>query len=367
MRICVVGCGAIGSLFAAHLAALGDAEVWVFDVSQTQVRAITEHGLQCPGVKAGTHGIQARGDGAQIPPCEFGIVATKSLHTDAALAATAAAFADAAVCSVQNGVGNEEIIARHVPRVIRGTTIVAGHVPAPGAVQLDAPGGTWIGPFEPRPARMGEVRQLADLLNRGGLPTTALQDARGAQWTKLIFNSATSPVAALTGLTMGQLGEMAGARDLIGGLAGEGCAVARALGITLDDDPLAMIEEAVTHAHGHRPSMLQDVLARRPTEIGVLNGAIVRRGTRPASPSSSTRRSRPWSTAWSSPGREPPPRGRSGLAGSAHAMVPKDCYRSPNECRRIGWSSVSSVSPKDQAAAPSRASQRSALFSLSFV
>jgi 2-dehydropantoate 2-reductase len=84
MRICVVGCGAIGSLFAAHLAALGDAEVWVFDVSQTQVRAINEHGLHCSGVQAGTHGIQARSDGAQIPPCEFGIVATKSLHTDAA-------------------------------------------------------------------------------------------------------------------------------------------------------------------------------------------------------------------------------------------------------------------------------------------
>jgi len=291
MRICVVGCGAIGSLFAAHLAALGDVEVWVFDVSQTQVRAINERGLQCPGISADLHGadlhgadlrgaglrgIQARADGAQILPCELGIVATKSLHTDDALAATAAAFEDAAVCSVQNGVGNEEIIARYVPRVIRGTTIVAGHVPAPGAVHLDAPGDTWIGPFEPQPARMDEVRKLAALLNRGGLPTTALEDARGAQWTKLIFNSATSPVAALTGLTMGQLGEMTGARDLIGGLAGEGCAVARALGITLDDDPLAMIEEAVTHAHGHRPSMLQDVLARRPTEIGVLNGGIVR-------------------------------------------------------------------------------------------
>ena len=278
MRICVVGCGAIGSLFAAHLAALGDVEVWVFDVSQTQVQAINDRGLRCSGVKAGMHGIRARTDGAQIPPCEFGIVATKSLHTDAAVAAAAAAFEDAAVCSVQNGVGNEEIIARHVPRVIRGVTIVAGHVPAPGAVCLDAPGDTWLGPFEPRPARMDEVRQLAALLNRGGLPTTALEDTRGAQWTKLIFNSATSPVAALTGLTMGQLGEMAGARDLIAGLAAEGCAVSRALGITLDDDPLAMIEEAVTHAHGHRPSMLQDVLARRPTEIGVLNGGIVRRG-----------------------------------------------------------------------------------------
>ena len=217
----MVGCGAIGSLFAAHLAALDDVEVWVFDVSPTQVRAINDRGLRYTGIGGGLRGgglrgvraagcrlhrIQARADGAQIPPCELGIVATKSLHTDAALAATAAAFEDAAVCSVQNGVGNEEIIARHVPRVIRGTTIVAGHVPAPGAVHLDAPGDTWIGPFEPRPARMDEVRLLAALLNRGGLPTTALEDARGAQWTKLVFNSATSPVAALTGLTMGQLG-----------------------------------------------------------------------------------------------------------------------------------------------------------------
>jgi len=163
------------------------------------------------------HGIQARTDGAKIPPCRFGIVATKSLHTDAALAATAGAFAGAAVCGVQNGVGNEEAIARYAPRVI-----VAGHVPAPGVVCLDAPGDTWIGPFEPKPAGMDEVRQLAGLLTRGGLPATALEDARGAQWTKLIFNSATSPVAALTGLTMGQLGEMDGARELIGGLAAEG-------------------------------------------------------------------------------------------------------------------------------------------------
>ena len=284
MRICVVGCGAIGSLFAAHLAALGDVEIWVFDVSETQVRAINDAGLECSGVSAGIRGIRARSDGAQIPPCQFGIVATKSLHTDAALAATAGVFADAAVCSVQNGVGNEEIIARYVPRVIRGTTIVAGHVPAPGVVHLDAPGDTWIGPFEPQPARMDEVRELAGLLNRGGLPTTALEDARGAQWTKLIFNSATSPVAALTGLTMGRLGEAADARELIAGLAAEGCAVARALGITLDDDPLALIEEAATQAHGHRPSMLQDVLARRPTEIGVLNGGIVQRGREAAVP-----------------------------------------------------------------------------------
>src|ERR1700759_3997869 len=98
MRICVVGCGAIGSLFAAHLAALDDVEAWVFDVSEVQVRAINEGGLECSGGRAAVHGIQAPSNGAKTPPCQFGIVATKSQHTDAALAATAGVFADAAVC-----------------------------------------------------------------------------------------------------------------------------------------------------------------------------------------------------------------------------------------------------------------------------
>lgn len=285
MRICVVGCGAIGSLFAAHLGRLPGVEVWAFDVSAAQVHAINQVGLRLTGTGAGTSlspgapgapRVQARTDGAQIPPCQLGIVAVKAQHTAAAMAATAAAFRDGAVCSVQNGIGNEEVIAGYVPRVIRGTTIVAGHVPEPGVVHLDAPGDTWLGPFEPRPARMDEVRQLASLLTQGGLPAAALADARGAQWTKLIFNSATSPVAALTGLTMGGLGAVAGVRELIRGLVDEGCAVADALGITLDSDPMELIDDAAQHAAGHQPSMLQDVLARRATEIGVLNEGIVR-------------------------------------------------------------------------------------------
>jgi 2-dehydropantoate 2-reductase len=279
MRICVVGCGAIGSLFAAHLGRLPGVEVWGFDVSAAQVRAINTGGLRLTGtstVAAERPRVQARSEGAQIPPCQLGIVAVKAQHTAAAMAATAGVFRDAAVCSVQNGIGNEEIVARYVPRVIRGTTIVAGHVPEPGVVHLDAPGDTWLGPFEPQPARMDEVRQLAGLLTRGGLPAVALADSRGAQWTKLIFNSATSPVAALTGLTMGGLGTRAEVRELVRGLVTEGRAVADALGITLDSDPTELIDDAAQHAAGHQPSMLQDVLAHRATEIGVLNEGIVR-------------------------------------------------------------------------------------------
>jgi 2-dehydropantoate 2-reductase len=279
MRICVVGCGAIGGLFAARLACGGaepEAEVWAFDVDAAHVRAINAAGLRVDGPSPMLARVHARTDAADIPPCDIGLVATKSLFTESAIAAVAGIFAAAAVCSVQNGVGNEEIIARHVPRVIRGTTIIAGSVAAPGVVRQDAEGDTWLGPFEPKPAAMGEVRRLADLLTRSGLPAVALADARGPQWTKLIFNAATSPVTALTGLTMGHL--TGSVRELVDGLVAEGCAVARAHGITLDGDPLALIDEAAEVAREHRPSMLQDVLARRPTEVAVLNGGIVRMG-----------------------------------------------------------------------------------------
>jgi ketopantoate reductase len=77
---------------------------------------------------------RATSDPAEIPPCTFGIVATKAMHADAAIAATAHAFADGAVATVMNGVGNEETLAEHVARVIRGTTFPAGKVLEPGVV-----------------------------------------------------------------------------------------------------------------------------------------------------------------------------------------------------------------------------------------
>jgi 2-dehydropantoate 2-reductase len=194
------------------------------------------------------------------------------------VAACAAVFADAAVASVQNGLGNEEVLAELVPRVIRGTILPAGAVTSPGVVRYDAPGDTWLGPFEPAPASMDEVSLLADLLTKAGLPCHALEDARGPQWDKVIFNSATSPLAALTGLPMGPLCTDAALRVEIDALVAEAQAVCAALGIVLSKDPAAMFAEAVEIAHDHKPSMLQDVLARRATEVDVLNGGIAAQG-----------------------------------------------------------------------------------------
>jgi 2-dehydropantoate 2-reductase len=212
------------------------------------------------------------------------VVATKALHTREAVAGAEAPLADAAVVSVQNGIGNEEVIAELVPRVIRGSIVTAGTVVAPGVVRYDAPGDSWTGPFEPRPATMDEVTRLAGLLTEGGLRTHALEDARGPQWTKVIFNAATSPVSALTGLGVGRVCTDAGLRSQVDGLISEALAVCERTGIRLLRDPQESVEEAIAEAYDHKPSMLQDVLARRATEIDVLNGGIAAEGRRAGLP-----------------------------------------------------------------------------------
>jgi 2-dehydropantoate 2-reductase len=280
MRVCVVGCGAVGSLFAANLAQLDDVEVWAYDLSREHVDAINAAGLRLSGAGEVVGRVRATSDGAELPACAFGIVATKAMHTEAAIRASAHAFADGAVCSVQNGLGNEETLAAHAPRVIRGTTFPAGRIVEPGHVQWDVKGDTTIGPFEPSPASREEIERLAEACTRAGLPTAAVDDARGPQWRKVIFNAATNPVGALTGLTHGRVCENAGLRRLVSGLVDEGKAVAQAQEIALDADPEELIDHAARPdvAYDHKASMLQDVEARRETEIDYLNGGIVRFG-----------------------------------------------------------------------------------------
>jgi 2-dehydropantoate 2-reductase len=280
VKVCVVGCGAVGSLFAANLARLDDVEVWAYDLSREHVDAINRDGLRLSGAGEALGRVTATLDPGELPACDFGIVATKAMHTEAAIAATAAAFADGCVATVQNGLGNEEAIAKHAERVIRGTTFPAGKLLEPGHVQWDVKGDTTLGPFEPRPASSDEIERLADACTRAGMPTKAVPDARGPQWRKVIFNAATNPVGALTRLTHGRVCENVELRKLVSGLVDEGKAVAAAQRIELDADPEELIDHAARPevAYGHKASMLQDVEARRTTEIDYLNGGIVRFG-----------------------------------------------------------------------------------------
>ncbi len=272
MKVCIIGCGAIGSLFAAHLGKLDDVEVWAYDPYQAHVDAINEHGLRLTGESDFVAKVNARSDAREIPPCELGIIASKTLHTRPAMEAVAPIFADGAVCSVQNGIGSEEIVAEYVPRVIMGTTFPAGHISGPGVCNHDTRGLTTIGPFDGKPARQDECDRLAEALTRGGMETDSVTDPRGPMWTKVIFNCASNGLAALTRLPHGINCEQV--RELMSAVAQEGVAVAGALGVTLEKDPEEMIDYGKEVAYLHKPSMLQDVEARRVTEIDAINGGV---------------------------------------------------------------------------------------------
>ncbi|HZQ69876.1 MAG TPA: ketopantoate reductase family protein [Terriglobales bacterium] len=279
MKICVVGCGAVGSLFAAHLAKGGEAEIWAYDVWKEHTEAIRRNGLRLSGAADFTAKVNATSDAKELPRCDYGIVATKAIHTRGAIEQTAHIFDEnSAVCSVQNGVGNEEIIAERVKYVIRGTTFPAGHPIAPGHVGYDIKGDTWIGPFEPTHTPFAKVEELAGLITRSGMNTIALKDARGAQWTKLIFNASTNPVGALTLLHHGAATRFAPTGQLFHEVIAEGEAVAKKLGIELHGDPRALVQKGASAPGKHRASMLQDVMAKRQTEVDFMNGAIVNWG-----------------------------------------------------------------------------------------
>jgi len=279
-KVLVVGCGAIGSLFAAHLAKGGEVEVYAFDASQPHVDAINRNGLRLSGAsEIHVKLAKASTDPADLPVCDYGVVATKAIHTANAMKAAGRCFDEnSAVCSVQNGVGNEELIAEHVKYVIRGTTFPAGHIAEPGQVGFDIKGDTWVGPFEPTNTSMERVNELAGYITRGGMNTIPLSDARGAQWTKLIFNAATNPVGALTRLHHGAATRFGPTGELFEILIQEGEAVAKAIGVELHGDPRALVAKGANAPGKHKASMLQDVIASRVTEVDFMNGAIVKWG-----------------------------------------------------------------------------------------
>jgi 2-dehydropantoate 2-reductase len=278
---CIVGCGAIGSLYAAHLARV--AEVHAFVRRPEHARALHEHGLRVSGLRDFTSRLHATCEPAAVPRCEFAIVAAKATQTSEAFGPLAHIFRDAIVLSAQNGLGCEEIIAGFgCRRVLRGTTFMSGSRLSDWHVKMELDTPTWLGPFEPTATPFSDAQQLAALIRDAGLKAEALPDARPAQWSKLIFNASVNAVAALTGLPhcreFAQEKEFPDLGRLLHDLMDEGRRVAAALGVELHEDPWEM--NRIGAATDHPPSMLHDVLHRQTTEAEFLGGAIAREAAR---------------------------------------------------------------------------------------
>jgi len=280
-QVCIIGAGAIGSLYAAYLARV--TKVYAFVRRADHARAINEHGLRVTGNDEFTSYPQAATNPAEIPPCDLGIVCTKATQTAEAIEPLKNHFANGAVLSAQNGLGGEEIIAQYVRGyIMRGTTFMSGTRHTDTHVQLELDRPIWMGPYEPSGTPYALVKEAADLIVASGLKAEPLEDARPAQWSKLIFNASVNSVSALTGLPhcreFAAENEFSDLGFLLHELIEEGKRVAAGLGIKIKDDPWEM--NKIGAQTDHPPSMLYDVQHQLPTEVDFLGGAIAREAKR---------------------------------------------------------------------------------------
>jgi 2-dehydropantoate 2-reductase len=276
-RVCVIGAGVIGSIFAGHLAQVAD--VSVLTRRREHADALNASGLRISGRSELESRVTATSDPDELRPFDVGIVATKANGLEAAAASLEGRFPEATIVTVLNGLGAEEIVRAHGDwPIVSGVTFVSGTKHSDTHVQYVLDTETWLGPYEETPFE--HVEEIGDVIARSGLKVEVLPDLRPAQWSKLIFNATVNSVAALTGLRHDHhFANEEAPTDLghlVHDLVDEGKAVAAAAGIELHDDPWEMNVLATQRGSAHYPSMLEDVDAHRKTEIDLITGALVR-------------------------------------------------------------------------------------------
>jgi 2-dehydropantoate 2-reductase len=279
--VVVAGAGSIGSLLAAHMARVAD--VTVLTRREEHAAALREHGLRVSGRSDFTAQLDATADPAALPDAELAILACKGTDLEPLAARLEGTLPNATVMTIQNGLGAEEIVAAHGEwPLLSSVTFMSGTRHGDAHVEYVLDTATWIGPY--RETTEADARRVAELVEAGGLKAEAFADLRPAQWSKLIFNATVNGVAALTALPhdfhFAQVEELSDLGYLVRDLVDEGKAVAAAAGVELHDDPWEMNVLATQRGHRHFPSMLEDVEARRPTELESINGALVREAER---------------------------------------------------------------------------------------
>jgi 2-dehydropantoate 2-reductase len=276
MKIGIIGAGAMGSLYGGKLAQAG-AEVLLYDISRTHVEAVNTSGLnieELDGKKTVVR-LKATVVPADLADADVLLIFVKSSATAAAARQFAAlAKAGAIAVTLQNGLGNEQIL-----REAFGAERTAAGVTSQGA--------TFLGPGRVRHAGAGpthlcmsdnaKLAPLVEALSKAGFETHLEKSIDSLVWSKLVINVGINALTALTGLPNGRLLDFPQTRALMGDLVAEAVRVAKARGVPLSySEPLAMVYTVAEKTGRNRSSMLQDFDRRRPSEIDFINGAIVR-------------------------------------------------------------------------------------------
>jgi 2-dehydropantoate 2-reductase len=279
--VCIAGAGVIGSLFAGHLAQVAD--VSVLARRDEHARALNDEGLRVSG-RSDLHArVTASTDVTALPEPDLVIVCSKGTDLAGLADRLSGNWPGATMMTVQNGLGADEIVGERGDwPILSSVTFMSGTRHADTHVEYILDTATWIGPF--RDTTPADAERVAELIRSSGLEAEAFDDLRPALWSKLIFNATVNTVAALTGLRhdphFAALAEPGDLGHLVQALMDEGKAVAAAAGVELREDPWEMNVLATRRGSAHYPSMLEDVDSRRPTEIELITGSLVREGNR---------------------------------------------------------------------------------------
>ncbi|MGC8879417.1 MAG: ketopantoate reductase family protein [Anaerolineae bacterium] len=282
MKIAIIGAGAMGSLFGARLAPLCD--VWLVDAWEEHIQAIQRNGVQLTNLDGSTERVTVNATtdpNAVEGEVDLAIIFVKSHQTaQAAVWAAPMLKADGLALTMQNGLGNLEVMADVLgaERCVQGVTSHGATLLGPGQVRHAGAAATYLAT---RPAIAERVQRIAELFTRAGFETHLSDNLDSLLWGKLIINVGINALTAILRVRNGVLAEVAPARALMDAAVDEAVAVARARGITLPyADARARTREVAVATAANRSSMLADVLRGSPTEIEVINGAIVREGSR---------------------------------------------------------------------------------------
>jgi 2-dehydropantoate 2-reductase len=277
MKICIIGSGAMGSVYAGLLGDAGN-DVWAIDCWQAHIDAIRNNGLRVEG-KSGdrTADINASTNANEAGLCDLVIIATKAMQVvEAAESAKPLLGQNAIVLTIQNGLGSFEKVADILgpERVIVGiaggfgaSIKKPGHVHHNGMEYVHL--GELNGPVTPRLAK------IANLWDDAGFNVKTFDDIHLLVWEKLICNVCFSGTCAITEMTIGEVMADENAWRVASGCATEAFYVGKARGVHIDfDDPVDYVYNFGAKIPDARPSMLLDHLEGRPGEIDVINGAI---------------------------------------------------------------------------------------------
>lgn len=286
MKIAIVGAGVLGTIFSSLFEKCGF-DVTLIEVMAERIDLIRREGLSLtmPDGSVAKTAPRITANPGQVGHCDVVMVCVKGYHTKSAIDSAKPMIGPSTmVLSVQNGLGNLETIAQAVgeEKVVGGITAHSGmpislnevrYVGGLGPLLVVGPlGKTAPAPFD----------AFVDRLKNSGLMVECVDDIQKVMWKKLIANVSTNCIAAITGLTGGKAVEHEPTVKMIGELACEVAAVAKAKGLSFPelDDPLAFALKAFASTKDNKVSMLQDIEAGRPTEIGSLNEVIAAEGDR---------------------------------------------------------------------------------------